>query len=88
MNSDDKLAAAVTAALNARVAEGEDVRYYVESSLQSDEELVRELVAEEVVRSAILAADAILHPPVEGELAEVYEDSTGARFIHQTRNVG
>lgn len=27
-----------------------------------------------------------LHPPVEGQLAEVYEDSTGARFIHQTRN--
>lgn len=67
MNSNDKLAEAVTAALNARVAEGEDVRFYVESSMQSDEELVRELVAEEVMRSAILAADAILNPPVEGE---------------------
>lgn len=70
--------AAVEAALNALVAEGEDVRYYVESSLQSDEELVRELVAEEVIRAAILAAlPLILGEPAAYKITKgrMYEDA-------------
>lgn len=54
----------VNAALDAVVAEGENVRFYVEASMQDYDPQTRRLLAEEVVRTAIEAAQ---QPAVVGE---------------------